>query len=276
MYDKLELIGDSLIQHGKYNDRIYLLDLSPKDLPKLFTKFKQLLSKNKYSKIVVKVPEKYKEEFINKGFTEEAYVPNFYYGKETMSFLANYPKKERRIEREKQKAQKILKVALKKQRLDDVKINKQFSYQKLNKSHISKMTTLYRKVFDTYPFPIFEEKYIEQTMNDNLIYFGVFKNEKLIGISSCEINHDKSYVEMTDFAILEKYRGEKISLYLLKIMEDYMTEIGIKKAYTMARALSYGMNITFSKMGYEFTGTVINNANIFGDIESLNIWHKDL
>ena len=44
----------------------------------------------------------------------------------------------------------------------------------------------------------------------------------------------------------------------------------------MARSLSYGMNIAFSKMGYNYSGTVINNANISGAIESLNIWHKDL
>ena len=81
---------------------------------------------------------------------------------------------------------------------------------------------------------------------------------------------------MTDFAVLEKYRGNHISLYLLKMMEEEMKKIGIKKAYTMARALSYGMNISFSKMGYLYSGTVINNANISGDLESLNIWHKDL
>jgi len=81
---------------------------------------------------------------------------------------------------------------------------------------------------------------------------------------------------MTDFAVLKNYRGKQISLFLLHKMEAYMRKLQIKKAYTMARSLSYGMNIAFSKMGYNYSGTVINNANISGAIESLNIWHKDL
>lgn len=276
MYDKLEVIGESLIQHGKYNDRIYLLDLNPKDLPALFSNFKLLISKNNYSKIIAKVPDKYKKTFLEKGYTEEATVPNFYGGKENMTFLAIYPRKDRKIDKQKLITQKILKVALKKSKIKEVKLNKQLTFRKLSEEFIPQITKVYDKVFDTYPFPIFEEDYILETMKNNVIYLGVFNNKDLVGISSCEINYQKSYVEMTDFAILEKFRGKQIALYLLKMMEINMKNIGIKKAYTMARALSYGMNITFSKMGYEFSGTVVNNANIYGGIESLNIWHKDL
>jgi len=276
MYDKLELIGKSLVQHGKYNDRIYLLDLNPKDLPNLFTNFKKLVSINKYSKIIAKVPKKYKAQFIGEGYIEEAFVPNFYNGKEDMSFLVIYPKKERQIDKQKLKIQKILNIALSKMNIKDIKLNKLFTCRKLDEKDILQMISVYKKVFTSYPFPIFEEDYLKQTMCDNVIYFGVFLDNHLIGISSCEIKNEKSYVEMTDFATLEKYRGKQISLYLLSIMEKEMKKIGIKKAYTMARSLSYGMNIAFSKLGYAYSGTVTNNANISGDIESLNIWHKDL
>ena len=95
MYDKMERVCGTLIQHGKYNDRIYLLDLNPRELPALFNKFKNLITKNEYSKIIAKVPEKYRDEFIDEGYKEEATIPNFYNGKENMFFLAKYPKKER-------------------------------------------------------------------------------------------------------------------------------------------------------------------------------------
>ncbi len=276
MYDKLEIIGQSIIQHGKYNDRIYLMELNPKDLPNLFTNFKALLTKNKYSKIIAKVPEKYKEIFINKGYVEEANIPNFYYGKENMMFLAKYYQLDRKINHQKAKIENILKTALKKLHFNSLINDKQLTYKQLSEKNITDMAGVYKKVFKTYPFPIFEEDYLKNSLENDVIYFGAFKNNVLVGISSCEINYQKSYVEMTDFAILEKFRGNHISLYLLNIMEEEMIKQGIKKAYTMARALSYGMNITFAKMGYAFTGTVINNANIFGEIESLNIWHKDL
>ena len=55
-----------------------------------------------------------------------------------------------------------------------------------------------------------------------------------------------------------------------------MKKIGLKKHIPWQELYHYGMNISFSKMGYLYSGTVINNANISGDMESLNIWHKDL
>jgi hypothetical protein len=44
--------------------------------------------------------------------------------------------------------------------------------------------------------------------------------------------------------------------------------------FTIARARSTGMNVTFAKNGYSFAGTLINNTNISGRIESMNVWYK--
>ncbi|MFW5803052.1 MAG: hypothetical protein ACOCWJ_03955 [Verrucomicrobiota bacterium] len=55
-----------------------------------------------------------------------------------------------------------------------------------------------------------------------------------------------------------------------------MTQRGLRTAYTIARALSPGMNITVARCGYTFAGTLTNNTNISGQIESMNIWHKSL
>ena len=276
MHDKLEMIGSSLIQHGKYNDRIYLLDFNPLDLAKLFNRFNELVKKNNYAKIVAKVPENYKNNFINKGYIEEAKIPNYYNGEVDLFFLAKYHELERKKEKEKNKAKQIIQIAKHKRNENSFIIDKTLAYKILDEKDIGNMIELYKRVFKTYPFPIFESDYLKQTMNENIIYFGVFKAGVLIGISACEINYDESVVEMTDFAVLKNYRGKQISLFLLHKMEAYMRKLQIKKAYTMARSLSYGMNIAFSKMGYNYSGTVINNANISGAIESLNIWHKDL
>ncbi|HOM70936.1 MAG TPA: putative beta-lysine N-acetyltransferase, partial [Armatimonadota bacterium] len=50
----------------------------------------------------------------------------------------------------------------------------------------------------------------------------------------------------------------------------------MKTAYTIARSLSYGMNITFAKQGYQYAGTLTNNTNICGHMESMNVWYKHL
>ena len=55
-----------------------------------------------------------------------------------------------------------------------------------------------------------------------------------------------------------------------------MRQKNMRTAYTIARAISPGMNITFAKAGYKFSGTLINNTNISGGIESMNVWYKSL
>jgi len=59
-------------------------------------------------------------------------------------------------------------------------------------------------------------------------------------------------------------------------MENELKKFNIHKAYTIARANSYGMNITFAKANYTFAGKLTNNTNISGDIESMNVWYKKL
>lgn len=44
----------------------------------------------------------------------------------------------------------------------------------------------------------------------------------------------------------------------------------------LTRLKSPGMNITFKKAGYQYTGTLINNSYICGSFESMNVWYKGL
>ena len=83
-------------------------------------------------------------------------------------------------------------------------------------------------------------------------------------------------VEMTDFATLPEALGHGLALSLLETMESAMCRRNMHTAHTIARARSPGMNITFSKAGYTFAGTLINNTNISGGIESMNVWYKRL
>jgi hypothetical protein len=59
-------------------------------------------------------------------------------------------------------------------------------------------------------------------------------------------------------------------------MEKAVAAKCIKTAYTIARAASPGINITFARQGYRYGGRLINNTNISGRIESMNIWYKSM
>jgi putative beta-lysine N-acetyltransferase len=90
------------------------------------------------------------------------------------------------------------------------------------------------------------------------------------------VDRKRRNAEMTDFATLPDFRGKKLSVILLAHMEDQMRINRIKTLYTIARLKSMPMNLTFLRMGYRYGGTLINNTNISGEIESMNVLYKHL
>lgn len=285
MYDNIEKIGGSTIQHGKLNDRIYLMKLHPDDMPDILKKLNDIAKAGKYGKICAKVPKNYSNLFIKKKYIEEASVPGFYGGTETCSFMSLYLNEQRREVSSAAKAQikDILKTALSKQISPHGKNavtlsawEDALSIRKLCLPDAPDLSKLYRTVFKSYPFPVHETQFIEKSMEEHTEFYGAVSDKGIVSASSAEMDRNADCAEMTDFATLCNFRGKSISLRLLSTMEEKIKAQGIKTCYTIARAHSYGMNITFAKAGYKYAGTLFNNTNISGRIESMNIWYKPL
>ena len=275
--DNFEKIGNSLAYHGKKNDRIYLMKIDVNDCANLIPKIEILTKKNNYSKIFAKVPESVDGFFRNEAYVQEAYVPNFYKGTEAACFFSKFFSEERSKSEHSKLIFDVIKVS-------QTKANEQIPayltvglcIKQMKKEDAPQMARLYKEVFKSYPFPIFDENYIIQTMSEHVDYFGIYIGRKLIALSSSEMDIENQNTEMTDFATLPEFRGSNLSLHLLATMEPIAKSKGIKTAYTIARSVSYGMNITFARMGYEFAGTLINNTFISSSIESMNVWYKPL
>ncbi|MEZ4598966.1 MAG: putative beta-lysine N-acetyltransferase [Syntrophotaleaceae bacterium] len=277
MPDVIETLGQSRIQHGIYNDRIYLMKLSRKDLPELLPRLERLARNRNYSKIFAKVPESSKMRFAREGYVAEASIPNFYQGREAVVFFGKYLQEDRRREKKKDLVKKVLATAKAKAgKSKGLQLPGSFRARATRSKDVEAMAEVYRQVFATYPFPIWDPSYLKKTMEENVAYFGIWEGGKLVALSSAEMDLAGQNAEMTDFATLPEYRGQGLANYLLAEMEDFLGEKGVKTAYTIARAYSYGMNITFAKLDYEYSGTLTNNTNIFGGLESMNVWHKPL
>lgn len=276
MNDLTQKTGESLLQHGKSNNRVYLMKLSRADFPKIINQIYELANKNEYTKIFAKVPEWAKDGFEKECYKQEAYIPGFYNGKSGTCFMARYLDKARSESINKEKIDSIIEFAIRKTLVSTPRLQGCYSFSVLSHEHASEMANVYKKVFETYPFPIHEQQYIKKTMDKNLVYFGIRENDKLIAVSSCDMDIESLNVEMTDFATLPEHCSKGLASYLLYEMEAEMKKRGIKTSYSIARAVSYGMNITFAKHGYIYSGTLVNNTNIAGSIESMNVWHKIL
>ncbi len=279
MFDETEKIGKgSIIQHGTLNDRIYLIKLKSDDCPEIINLLTKLAKEKSYSKIFCKVPVWAAPLFTAGGFIMEAYIPRFYNNNEAVFFLSKFmsPERHMNIETDKLKELSIMLESLDEQKEAVITLDSEFHIQRLNESHINQITALYKEVFVTYPFPIHSPEYIRQTMLDNVQYFGIEKDGELIALSSAEIDKEGRNAEMTDFATLPAFRGNKLALSLLAEMENEMNRQGISTLYTIARLNSLAMNKTFLKLNYIYSGTLIKNTNIAGKIESMNVLYKHI
>ena len=277
MSDLVTNIGKSIIQHGKYNDRIYLMKLVNDELPDTIFALENLANSENYSKIIAKVPAFAKDIFLENDYIIEASIPNFFDGSKDVFFMSKYRYELSDQIEKKTRIDEIVNIALSKvesQINNDIPSG--YFYKICEKSDAKKIVDIYKNVFETYPFPIHDINYIRKTMDENIVYFGLWKDDKIISISSSEMDIGSQNVEMTDFATLPEYRGKGFASYLLHCMEKEMQMRDLKMAYTIARAFSYGINILFSKSGYSYAGTLFNNTNISGNIENMNIWYKSI
>lgn len=275
--DKIENYKGCTIQHGHFSDRIYLMHIPSRPTPDLCMDLMDLAKKHDYSKIFAKLPEGITASFFDAGFTEEARISGFYEAKETAVFMGFYLNDNRSVEPKISDINKFLKIAKAKSNTNsNLSLDKRFVLRKCNEADVSAMATIYKDVFKTYPFPIHNPNYLLETMQSHVDYFGIETEGKLIAISSAEMDRESANVEMTDFATPMEWRGNQFAQHLLAKMELEMKKKNILTAYTIARAISPGMNITFSKAGYAYCGRLKNNTNISGSIESMNVWSKSL
>jgi putative beta-lysine N-acetyltransferase len=273
----IEKFEGSIIQHGSYNDRIYLIKLA--DAPPSTTPYSliDLARKHRYSKIFAKVPECHSELFLAAGFEEEARISAFYNGKIEAVFLGFYLNAKCAAEPDLGEMDEILNIVLEKQASKSkCPLNDNLTLRICNEADVITIADIYKNTFQSYPFPIDDPAYILNTMKSHIDYFGIEYNGRLVAVSSADMDKQSSNAEMTDFATLPEWQVNGLAQCLLLEMENAMKNKGIKTAYTIARAMSAGMNITFRKAGYKFGGRLKNNTNISGKIESMNVWYKHL
>lgn len=273
--DRIETLAcGTIIQHGKYNNRIYLMKAAQGMPPTIPAELIKKAHEMGYTKIFVKIPQKMSEPFLLEGFQIEAMIPGFYTGNDACVFLAYCLCKER-AERKNQKQYKdILSLACATRQTPLKKLPEEaFTIRRCDKADIPEMVRIYKIVFPSYPFPIDSPDYLEETMQSHVYYYCVEYNDEIVALSSAETDGASKSAEMTDFATLPDWRGNGLSGHLLRFMERDLCQ-HIQTAYTIARAKSIGMNITFARHNYIFSGRLTQNTHISGDIESMNVWYK--
>ena len=274
--DQFDHIGHSLIYHGKYNDKAYLMKLHKEDLEEMPGKLEQLAKDNNYGKILAKIPTWAQPLFQQYGYTQEAYIPGYYNGTENLFFMARYRKEERR-EVPENPLNTLTNLLYHTNEKTTAKPASELTIKIANVEHVQEMAKLYQTVFETYPFPVSDPAYLQETMlAGKVIYIGAWKKGKLIGMCSAEVDKTNKNAEMTDFAVLAEFRGHNLAQLLLTATEQEMKKQNYRTLYSIARLISPGINKTFIRQGYRFSGILRKNTQIAGSIESMNVYYKNI
>ncbi|WP_461209445.1 putative beta-lysine N-acetyltransferase [Desulfocurvus sp. DL9XJH121] len=273
--DAVTTIGRSLIQHGPANDRVYLMKLAPDDMPGLVERMLRLGRDKGYSKLFARVQGSQAPAFAARGFADEALVPGLYRGREDGHFMSRFLDGGRAALKDREPLAKALRIARAKAE-SDAPDPAPREIAPLGPEHAPALAGLYKTVFKTYPFSISDPGYLREAMASGTMFFGLERGGRITAAASAEVDADWLCAEMTDFATLPEERGRGAAGKLLARMEERTTALGLVSAYTIARAESPGMNAVFARAGYDLGGTLMNNTQISGKLESMNVWYKRL
>lgn len=281
MRDTVTRLGSSDVQHGSFNDRVYLMDLAPEDTNMIIPAMEGMAKKYHYSKLFARVPDSAKDQFCAAGYRVEAHIPDMYRGREDGWFLARYPEPSRAdpddpllITADVLKTAKLRSDASRNTKANAITAPG-FVIEETGSEDADALAELYTDVFESYPFPIYNPDFLRETMDDGDRYFVVRKGDRVVAVSSAEVDASGKNAEMS-VATHPDYQGRGLCPALLTKMEKAMRRSGILTAYAIARAAFYPVNITFARAGYRFGGTLINDTQICGGLESMNVWHKSL
>lgn len=274
MVDQTQRLKSATVQHGPQSNRVYIMKIHENEPEQIIAEVESLAHQHSYTKIFAKVPEPLWPVFESSGYRAEATVPKFYQGQTGVVFAGKYLSAERARENQAEQRQQVLEAAMKNRTPKPLVLPPEWELRITTEQDIPEMCELYREVFPSYPFPIDTPEYLAETMQSHVDYFGVWEEGRLVALSSAEKDISGQNVEMTDFATNPSCRGKGLASLLLVTMENHLIDQGFILGYTIARAYSFGMNITFARQGYDFDGTLTNNTGISGSIESMNVWHK--
>ncbi len=129
-------------------------------------------------------------------------------------------------------------------------------------------------IFTEYPDPI-SAQWVVDALEEGTRHFRVMRDSegRVVASASAEIDSRNRSAELTDCATRPEARGRGLMRFILRQLEkDMIGGYGITDLYTLARSDELSMNCAFAKLGWTYTGRLVNNCRMPNGWESMNIW----
>jgi beta-lysine N6-acetyltransferase len=246
------------------------------DISAVIKSSEEIAETEKADKLIIKGRREHFRLFLEKGYRFEAAIDGYFLGSDCL-FFSKFLSDERKNSPHWTEEEGIIKnVCNLSEPAQTILPPKAYVLKKMDIDDATGLSALYQEVFKVYPTPLNSSDYILQTMKEGTVYFGFLLEGKIVSAASAEINSFYRNAELTDCATLNEHRKHGLMKILLNKLEYELIENGIYCAYSIARALSFGMNAVLFQLGYSYRGRLVNNVNIYDKIENMNVWVKDL
>lgn len=264
-------------QYDPYNRRLKFFDLTPADVRKS-TLIASAVGENAgelYSKVIVYAKPGH-VGWSGLGLHHEATIWGFFGDGSNAELWAGYPVPRRAKDQFAEQNNHVYEIAKHKQRTNPA-LPGGYSCGPALTEDASEIAELMDGTFNDYPTPISPHS-VAKAIDQKTSYFRVARDERgrIAACASAEIHHTRKSAELTDCATREDERGKGIMSAILRGLEhDLAREFSITDVYTIARAVEPGMNCSFAKLGYTYTGRLVNNCKMPEGFESMNVWCRD-
>jgi putative beta-lysine N-acetyltransferase len=230
----------------------------------------RLTKQHKAEKLIFKVRREHAGSFLEYGFLPEGQIEGYFLGSDCLfpgrKTTSHWMEEDNIIEN----------ISMLKREVQADSPPPGYQLKKLSEEDSVNLSALYNTVFSVYPTPMNDPEYIKKTMREGTVYFGFGYGGEIVSAASAEINSYYKNAELTDCATLKEHRKYGLIKLLLLRLEKELKENGIFCSYSLARALSFGMNAAFHQLGYSYRGRLANNCLIYDKLEDMNIWVKNL
>jgi beta-lysine N6-acetyltransferase len=262
---------EATIYKDDYNRRLRVDEFSG-NAGRLWEYVMEEAESHQFEKVIVKARSNQAGYFLEKGFILEGGVNRYFNGDRAL-FMSKFLTDDRRNSSYWKKEDDILQ-AVQKLGEQDLEVSGLISVA--TEEHAGKLADLYQEVFMLYPVPLHVPEYVRESMRNGTIFVYIEEDGRIISAASAEISSTNRNAELTDCATRSSHRKSGYMKHLLQRLESELVHQNIFCAYTIARALSFGMNAAFHQLGYKYGGRLANNCIIFDKMEDMNIWEKDL
>lgn len=260
----------------QYNQRIKVVCYEATDLGSMILRVRALAEANGLDKIIVMASEGDWLEFLRYGYVLEAVIKEFHDGAD--AYVVSKFRSQERLASPSLMEEILLIEQIMAAPADyhHPPLPAGYTVRLARYDDVSELIELYRSIFETYPSPLIHESYLRTVFERESLFAVCTYRGDIVAAASAELQPHRRAAELTDCATRRDARRLGLMGHVLRTLERELSEREYRCAYTMARARSYGMNNVFYRLGYAFMGRLVNNCDIYGAYEDMNIWVRML